>query len=764
MTTDTAHDGPQTVTLDVEGMTCAACQSHVEKALRGTEGVSEASVNLMTHSARVVYTPAVTRLDSLVEAVREAGYDASLPAAHSSEHDHMHDHGGPEQEHLLRIKAFAAIAGGIATMLLSMPLMHGPLMHRAPNALERVLMRALPPLYNIPAPTLEYTMLAITLLGMVWAGGAIYQRAFQAALHRSTTMNTLVALGTGAAFAYSAAATFFPDSFIRHGLNPDVYYDSVLLILGFLLLGEWLQARARRRTLDALEAFAKLQPQTARILRDGVEVETPIASLVPGETVVVRPGERIPVDGLILSGASSVDESLITGESLPVPRSTGDRIIGGSLNYDGALEYRATSIGADSVLGQMLRLMQEAQSSKAPMQQLADRVSAVFVPVVLAIAVITFAVWAFADPTGVSRAFAIAVAVLVIACPCAMGLAVPAALTVSIGRAAQLGILFKGGESVERLARVDTVLLDKTGTLTEGKPRITAVHAVGISEPDLIALAASVERRSEHPLARAVTEYAASRGISTQPASDIQAIPGKGITGSVNNRTVAAGNRALLDQLGIAPSIETPSAATLLHIAIDGQYAGWLAAEDTLRPGAADTIRALRNLGLRVAMLTGDTRAAADNIAHAAGIDDIRAELLPGEKLAQIRALQAEGRSVAMVGDGINDAAALAQADAGLAIGTGTDLAREAGDAILLRGDPAQIVTALSLARGTLGVMRQNLGWALGYNLLGIPIAAGVLYPFTGLLLNPAVAAAAMALSSVSVLTNSLRLKRFMPR
>jgi len=754
----------QTITLGIEGMTCASCQAHVEKALRAAEGVSDASVNLVTRSARVVYQPAVAKLDSLVEAVRDAGYDASLPAgptADMSGHDHMHE-SDPQQERRLRLKAFAAIAGGVATMALSMPLMHG-----APSALDYILIELLPALYRVPAPVLRYSMLAITLLGMFWAGGSIYQRALKAALHRSTTMYTLVALGTGAAFFYSVAATFFPGFFIRHGLHPDVYYDSVLLILGFLLLGDWLQARATRRTLDALHAFAALQPQSAHVIRNGVEIEAPIATLIPGETVIVRPGERIPVDGVILSGTSSIDESLITGESVPVPRTAGERIIGGSLNYEGALEYRATSIGADSVLGQMLRLMQEAQSSKAPMQQLADRVSAVFVPVVLGLAAITFAIWAFADPTGISRAFAVAVAVLVIACPCAMGLAVPAALTVSIGRSAQLGILFKGGESVERLARVDTILLDKTGTLTEGRARITAVHAEGIGEPDLIALAASIEQRSEHPLARAVTEYAAARGIATLPSTNIRAIPGKGITGTVNNHAVAAGNSALLEQLGVAPSpnpnSDAPSAATRLYIAIDGRYAGWLAAEDTLRPTATGAIASLHHLGLRVAMLTGDTRAAAEHIARAAGIDEVYAGLLPQDKLARIRALQAEGRSVAMVGDGINDAAALAQANAGLAIGTGTDLAREAGDAILLRGDPAQIVIALSLARRTLRTMRQNLGWALVYNLLGIPIAAGALYPFTGLLLNPAVAAAAMALSSVSVLANSLRLKRFAP-
>ena len=746
----------QEITLGVEGMTCAACQAHVERALRGTPGVTSASVNLMTHSARVVYEPDVARLEALFEAVREAGYDASLPAKHS-EHEDTGSEAG------LKVRAFAAIAGGGVIMVLSMPLA----MHGHPGLVDRAMMRLVPWLYSVPAPALKYIMLAITLAGMAWAGGAIYQRAWQAAIHRATNMNTLVALGTGAAFAYSVATTIFPSFFTEHGLRADVYYDSVLLILGFLLIGNWLDARAKRRTLDALHGFAQLQPQTARVLRDGVEIDVPVATLKPGELVIVRPGERIPVDGIVLSGASSVDESLITGESVPVPRSVGERLIGGSLNYDGALEYRATSIGADSVLGQMLRLMDEAQSSKAPMQQLGDRVSAVFVPSVLALAALTFLIWSVAGHAGgPGRAFAIAVAVLVIACPCAMGLAVPAALTVAIGRAAQLGILFKGGESVERLARVDTVVLDKTGTLTEGKPKITAVRPHNMNETALASIAASLEQRSEHPLARAVLEYAESRGIAVEGATDVRAIPGKGLTGTVRGTTVAAGNRALMLELGV-PLPEgalTRAGETPLYVAVDGHYAGVLTARDGLRPGAVEAVGLLKSMGVRVAMLTGDNRAAADEIARAVALDQTFAELLPEEKLAKIRELQNAGRKVAMVGDGINDAAALAQADAGLAFGTGTDLAREAGDAILLRGEPLQIVTAFALARSTLRVMRQNLGWALGYNVVGIPIAAGALYPVTGILLSPAVAAAAMALSSVSVLANSLRLKRFAPR
>jgi Cu+-exporting ATPase len=672
-------------------------------------------------------------------------------------------HHHTQEEQGLRVRAFAAILGGVGVMLLSMPLTMG----RQPGPLDGATMRPLPWLYEIPVPALKYAMLIITLAGMVWAGGAIYQMAWQAAKHRSTNMNTLVALGTGSAFVYSVAATVFPGFFIHHGLRADVYYDSVLLILGFLLMGNWLEARAKRRTVDALHAFAKLQPQTARVLRGDIEFEVQIASLAPGEIVVVRPGERIPVDGIVLSGSSSVDESLITGESVPVARGIGDRVIGGSLNYEGALEYRATSVGADSVLGQMLRLMEEAQSSKAPMQQLADRVSAIFVPTVLALAAMTFLIWSVVGAMGgMGRAFAIAVAVLVIACPCAMGLAVPAALTVAIGRAAQLGILFKGGESVERLARVDTVVLDKTGTLTEGKPEITGVRAWDMDELTLVLLAASLEQRSEHPLARAVQEYARKQSISTVDVTDARAIPGKGVTGIVQGRQVAAGNSALLIDLGIAlpDGANLRAGETALHVVVDGRYAGLLAAKDEIRRGAAEAVSRLKRDGMRVVMLTGDNRAAADEVARATRVDEVHAELLPEQKLAKIRELQSKGLKVAMVGDGINDAAALAQADAGLAIGTGTDLAREAGDAILLRGEPAQIVTAIALARRTLRVMRQNLGWAMGYNIVGIPIAAGVLYPATGLLLNPAVAAAAMALSSVSVLANSLRLKRFAPR
>lgn len=748
----------KTVTMPVTGMSCAACQVHVERALREAPGVSDAQVNLMNHKARVTFNPKMTQPERLIEVVREAGYDAAMPSEHTGGHQHDHDDAGSEST--LRLRAFATIIGGAVAMVLSMPLMHG---HS--NFLERGIMRAFPWLYRIPHTALAYTLLAMTFIGMFWAGWAIYRGAWKAAMHRTSNMNTLVSLGTVAAFLYSAIATVAPRLLAKHGIPPDVYYESVLLILGFLLLGKWLEARAKHRTLDALTAFAQMQPKTARKLENGQEMEIPLEAVQSNDLLVVRPGERIPVDGIITAGASSIDESLITGESIPVERKEGDRIIGGSVNYDGALTYRATSVGAESVLGQMLRLMEEAQSSKAPMQQLADRVSGIFVPVVLVLAALTFILWAWLDPAGgIGRAFAVAVTVLVIACPCAMGLAVPAALTVAIGRGAQMGILFKGGESIERLAHIDTVVLDKTGTLTLGKPEISAVHpAAAWNQRELLTMAASVEQQSEHPLAHAVIERAKADNLPLLPVTNLRVTPGKGLTGEVGQHKVVAGNAALMQDLDVTvPAFASASsAATSLHIAVDGRYSGRLEAQDRLRPGAKQAIDALHALGLRTAMLTGDTRSAAQAIAQEAGVDDVRAELLPDEKLAAIRELQGTGRKVAMVGDGINDAAALAQADAGLAVGTGTDLAREAGDAILLRGDPQQMIDAIRLARQTLRVMRQNLAWALGYNVLGIPIAAGLLYPFMGILLSPIIASAAMALSSVSVLSNSLRLRSF---
>ena len=725
----------ETVVLPIHGMTCAACQAHVERSLRAAPGVIDATVNLLAHSARVMYEPRLSSPLDLVGVVDEAGYQASLPS-HAGASVPQPDNAGSERaSRRLLATALLTIAAAIAVMFASMhPVVHGT--------------------------ALAITLGIVTLLGMLTAGAPVYQRAWRAARHGSTNMHTLVALGTLAAFGYSAAATLWPALLTRHHIRPDLYYDSVLFILGFLLLGNWLETRARKRALNAVRTLAELEPSQARILKDGRELSVPTATVLPDDIVVLRPGERVPVDGMVLRGSTTVDESLLTGESQPVAKSVGDTLIAGSLNYDGALEYRATAIGAESRLGQILRLVEQAQSSRAPMQQLADRVSAIFVPAIIALAVATFVAWSFFD---VSRAFAIAVAVLVVACPCAMGLAVPAALTVAIGRGAQLGVLFKGGEALERLSHVDTVLLDKTGTLTEGRPSVVAVQpAENWTEDRLLQLAASAEQRSEHPLGRAVLRAAEARGLPLLPVEEFQATPGMGLEATVNGAEVLAGNARLFKAHGVSlPENSLPAGTTPLHIAQSGAYVGTLLCRDAVREDAARALQALRELDLQPIMLTGDTVAAAQPLADALGIREVYAGLSPEQKLDRIRELQRRGARVLMVGDGINDAAAIAQADSGIGMGTGTELAREAGDAILLHSDLGAMVAALKLARSTRRIMKQNLGWAAGYNLLAVPIAAGALWAAFGILLSPAVASAAMALSSVSVLLNSLRLRRW---
>lgn len=715
--------------LRVEGMTCASCQVHVEHALRDVPGVSQASVNLMTHSAEVTWDPHTATLDQLLQSVSEAGYEASPreDQAPSAEEDRA-------EEKTLRARAIFTLAAGAIVMAIQMAV--------TPHV-------AGPSLYG-----LHIALLIVTLTGMIFGGRTIYTAAWRAARHRGTNMNTLVALGTGAAFLSSVVATFAPGFFLSHGMSADVYYDAVLLILGFLLAGRWLDARAKRTTLNALHELMKLQPETAHVLHNGQETEIPATQVVSGDIVIVRPGERIPVDGQIVEGRSSVDESIITGESRPIVRAQGDPVIGGSLNYDGALRFRATAVGEQSVLAQMLRLMEQAQSSKAPMQQIADRVSGIFVPTVLGLTLLCFLIWVFAAHDA-GKALAVAIAVLVIACPCAMGLAVPAAQTVAVGRGAKLGVLFKGGESVERLARIDTLLLDKTGTITEGKPTVTGIFpAPNVTEDHLLTIAAAVEQPSEHPLARGILAAAKSRGIAPSPVAEFQALPGIGIRARLNGEWAEVRTA----------SADPQSQGTRVEVRQNDHPIGVIELRDTLRPGAKEAVVRLHALGLRLEMVTGDAQAPAESIAREAGIQSVVAQCRPEHKLDVVRERQKSGRNVGMVGDGINDAAALAQANAGLAMGTGTDLAREAGDVILLGGQPGQIADAILLSRATLRVMKQNLLWAFLYNVLGIPLAAGALYPAFHILLNPAVAAAAMALSSVSVLANSLRLQQFRPQ
>jgi P-type Cu+ transporter len=729
-------------------MTCAACQRHVEEALRSTAGVTEARVDLMAHRARVVFDPAVAPPEKLVAAIRRAGYDAVLPRPEST--------GGQSDDHDAGSarKAWVMLAAGAIAMVLAMPL------DSDMGAADHALMRALPWLFAAPPAVLRWTLLIGTAVLLVWAGRPIFVNAWRGLLHGTTNMNTLVSLGTGVAFVYSAYATIWP------GAGLQVYYDAVLLILGFLLLGKALEARAKRRALAALDSLSRMKPVTARRVVDGVQTLVPLDEIRPGDSVLVLPGERFPVDATILEGRTTVDESMLTGESIPLERGPGGRVLAGSLNYDGAVTCRAESLGEATVLAQITRMVEQAQGSRAPMERLADRASAIFVPVVLGLAVITCIAW-LAATHSVGLALANTVAVLVIACPCAMGLAVPAALTVAVGRGAQLGVLFKGGEALERLSNLDAIVLDKTGTLTVGRPVLESIHPLGdIPERELLRIAAAAEERSNHPLGHAIVDHAREIGLAWPQAEDVQVLPGRGLTARVNGHDCMLGNEALFAEFFITLPKNTPppdAGVTRLWMALDNAPAAYFDARDALRPEGAAAVAGLRRSGLRVLMLTGDSEGAAAPIAKQAGITEVEAGLDPAGKLARIRQLQQGGLRVGMVGDGINDAGALAQADAGIAMGTGADLAQEAGDVLLLRANPGAIPAALDLAKATLRVMRQNLAWAAGFNLLGIPVAAGALYPAFHILLSPWIAAAAMAFSSVSVLTNSLRLRRWRP-
>ncbi len=600
----------QTIHIKVGGMTCAACQAHVQHALADTPGVEKAAVNLMTGDATVSFDAPTTEA-TLLEAIRETGYDAELTRADAPIAE--------EADPALAIKAIVTLAIGVIAMWLSMQFME--------------------------VRSVQFALLLTTLAVMSWAGRAIYVGAYKTATHGSSDMNTLVALGTGAAFLYSAAVTLAPSFFHSHGIHPEVYYEAAILILAFVLTGKALEARAKVRTTSALRKLANLQSPTARITRNGSEQDIQVTEVRRDDIIIVRPGERIPVDGEILDGSTFIDESMLTGEPIPVEKQAGDRVIGGAVNSTGAFRYRATTLGEASVLARIVRLMREAQSTRAPIERLADRISRIFVPSVLALSVLTFAAWMLTGG-GFTRAAASAVAVLIIACPCAMGLAVPAAVMVASGRGAEAGLLIKGGEALEKLARVNTVVLDKTGTLTEGKPRVTQAD---LNDADL-RLAAALETRSEHPLAQAVVQFAASRGLTLPSAQEARAEPGRGVEGRVEDHRVLVGNGAFLAHRGV----EANGAA--IAVAIDGLLSGTLSVTDPLRPSSRTAVAQLKTLGMEVVLLTGDRRATAEAIAREAGIDRVVAEVLPEGKTQEIARLKKEGRTVAMVGDGINDA------------------------------------------------------------------------------------------------------------
>jgi Cu+-exporting ATPase len=762
--------------LTITGMHCAACQAHVQKALQKSPGVADATVNLLTGEADVDYDPTAVKPKALVEAVKLAGYEAHLP----SDDDEKDDPGDPATTEYrgLRLRAIVSLVVGVVVMILSIPLMaehHGstgdPLMRWVMHTLMPVIQRLFPWVFRLDPTLLGYSLLVMTLTVMAWAGRRFYVGAWTALRHGAADMNLLIAVGTGAAFLYSAAVSIDPGYFIGWGVPADVYYEAVVLIIALVLVGNALEARARGRTTSAVRRLIALRPPTARVVRGGEELDLPLKQVRTGDTVAVRPGERIPVDGEVVSGSSRVDESMLTGEPMPVGKRPGDTVVGGTMNTTGAFHIRATTVGADSVLARIVALVKAAQGSRAPIQRLADRVSAVFVPSVVAIAVVTFVMWLLLDPVApIIRGLAAAVAVLIIACPCAMGLAVPTAVMVATGRGAELGILIKGGEALQALAGVNMVVFDKTGTLTEGRPAVTDIVTIdGQSADELLRRVAAVEQSSEHPLATAIIAETKHRQLVLSAVEDFEVRPGRGVLGLVDGLRLAVGNRSLMIELGIDPaplSADTDrfsaDGKTPALAAIDDQLAGVLAVADPLKPTASEAVNRLQEMGMKVWMITGDAHATARTVAQQLGDVGFVAEALPADKMREVEWFQTVAREhVAMVGDGINDAPALAAADVGIAIGTGTDIAAEAGDVILMRGDPRAVADAVALARRTMRVMKQNLFWALAYNVIGIPIAAGILYPWFGILLSPVIASAAMAVSSVAVVTNSLRLRHF---
>lgn len=742
----------QSVEIPVSGMHCAACVGRVQSAIENGPGVRSAVVNLMTNSATVAFDPALVKPEELVRRINTTGYDATLPVPDQSAADRQADQDSArtlEYKRYLR-NGLTALAIGFAMMLVPMRLV-------------------------ISTPALAWAMMLITTAVMVGPGRAFYTRAWTAGRHGSADMNTLISIGTGAAWLFSVAALLVPHVFMSKGVMPDLYFEPVVVIIAFILLGNALEARAKGQSAGAIRRLVDLQPRTARVLRDNLESDVAIDQVKANDVVLVRPGERVPVDGEVVQGTSAVDESMLTGEPMPVTKTVGDRVVGGTINRTGAFQLRATALGADSMLARIVRMMHEAQGTRAPIQKLADRVSAVFVPTVLVIAIATFAVWYFVQGSdGLVRAIAASVAVLIIACPCAMGLAVPTAVMVATGRGAELGILIKGGEALERAGAVTTVVLDKTGTITEGRPSVTdfvLAPNAGDDKATVLRLVGAIERSSEHPLANAIAAYVASgaaEGVARAEASSFEAIAGQGAIGVVDGRSVTVGNAALLADWAVDSAPLASEAArlaelarTVVFVAVDAKLAGLFAIADTIKPTSAAAIARLRALGLKVTMLSGDRLESASAIAREVGIDDVVAGVLPGGKRDLIVELQKRGDIVAMVGDGLNDAPALAQADVGIAVGNGTDVAIEAAHVALMRPDIGAVADAIMLSRASMRIMRENLFWAFGYNTIGIPIAAGVLYPAFGLMLSPVIASAAMAFSSVSVIANSLRLRRF---
>ncbi|HUL39902.1 MAG TPA: heavy metal translocating P-type ATPase [Methanomassiliicoccales archaeon] len=741
------------ITLSIGGMTCASCAKTIEEALMALDGVNSAAVNLATEKVKVKYDSQRVRVGQLRKAIVDAGYEVLEAQTVDAERE-------ARRQEMLRSRRMLvfSIALSVPTFTLSIAFMFTSL------GQQQWVMD-----YG------NYVLFLLATPVQFIAGYRFYVGAWKALKNRSANMDTLIAVGTSAAYFYSVAVTFFPAQFSFEGTS--TYYDSSALIVTLILLGKYLEARAKGSTSEAIRKLVDLQAKTARVLRDGKEVEVPVEELDVGDIFMVRPGEKVPTDGVVLEGTSAIDESMLTGESIPVEKEVDSNVIGGSINKNGLLKARATRVGADTALSQIVRLVEEAQGSKAPVQRLADKVAGIFVPVVILIAIVTFLLWYFwayglfesmPAPQFVFSLTAF-ISVMVIACPCALGLATPTAIMVGTGKGAEMGILIKSGEALEIAGNVQTIVFDKTGTLTKGEPEVTDVIGVSMDEKELLWLAASTEKGSEHPLGQAIVRRAEHEDVKLGPPLEFEAVPGKGVKAKVEGRSVLVGNRRMIEEVCRIDGAEDKIAGlegegkTAMIVAVDGQLAGVVGVADVVKESSATAISELKSMGIEVAMMTGDNLRTAEVIGRQLGIDRVLAEVLPEDKAKEVAKLQEGGRVVAMVGDGVNDAPALAQANVGIAIGSGTDVAIETGTVVLIRNDLTDVVASIQLSKRTMRKIRQNLFWAFGYNTAGIPIAAGLLFPFIGVLLPPWLAAGAMAFSSVSVVTNAALLKRYTP-